>query len=76
MSKSEDITFEQAISRLEEIVQALDGGELSLDESLKLFEEGIGLTRSCSKQLNDAQGKLEKLIKKSDGSIKAEPLEM
>ena len=64
-----DLTFEQAVSRLEEVIQKLDDGNLSLDESLGLFEEGIKLSRQCSKQLTAAQGRLETVIKKSDGSI-------
>ena len=67
------VTFEKAVARLEEIVRLLDAGELPLDESLKLFEEGIGLAQMCSKQLGDAQGKLEALVKQSDGSFGAEP---
>ena len=71
-----DLTFEQAVSRLEEVVQKLDDGNLSLDESLGLFEEGIKLSRQCSKQLTAAQGKLESLVKKPDGSTDVQPIEL
>jgi len=76
MEEQREITFEQAISRLEEIVQALDGGELPLNESLRLFEEGVKLARECSKQLAEAQSKLETLVKKPDGSLDTEPLDV
>jgi exodeoxyribonuclease VII small subunit len=76
MESEADVTFEQAMARLEEIVERLDAGDLTLDESLRLFEEGIGLARLCSKQLTDAQGKLEMLVKTADGSVEAQPHEV
>ena len=54
-----DKTFEESVARLEEIVKALDTGDLALDEALGLFEEGVKLAGDCSKQLSDAQGKLD-----------------
>jgi exodeoxyribonuclease VII small subunit len=68
--------FENALKRLEEIVQKLEGGELSLDESLKLFEEGIELSRLCTKRLSEAETKVEKLIKLGEKEFKTEPLEV
>ncbi len=59
--------FEHALKRLEEIVQKLEEGELSLDESLKLFEEGIEISRFCTKKLSEAEKKVEKLIKIGQG---------
>ena len=76
MGNPDRMRFEQAIARLEEIVQALDGEELSLDESLALFEEGVKLAKECSKQLTKAQGRLETLVKKPDGSSDSEPLDV
>lgn len=76
MGKPDRMTFERAIARLEEIVGALDGGELSLDESVALFEEGVKLAKQCSKQLTKAQGRLETLVKKPDGSSDSEPLDV
>lgn len=73
MAEQSEVTFEQAIGRLEEIVDLLDGGDLTLEESLKLFEEGIALARKCNSQLDEAQGRLEKLTKKSDGTLDTEP---
>lgn len=54
-------TFEKAITRLEQIVSALEGGRCTLDESLKLFEEGTKLTAYCSKLLKEAEQKILKL---------------
>jgi exodeoxyribonuclease VII small subunit len=74
MKKEPEVTFEQAMSRLEEIVETLDSGERPLNESLQLFEEGVKLTRECSRQLTEAQGKLEMLVKNSDASVSTEAL--
>ena len=67
--------FEAALTRLEEIVQELEKGDILLDQSLKLFEEGIKLSRICNKRLEEAERKVEILIKDKDGSVKAEPFE-
>ncbi|OGQ04522.1 MAG: exodeoxyribonuclease VII small subunit [Deltaproteobacteria bacterium RIFCSPLOWO2_01_44_7] len=56
--------FETAVEKLESIVRKLENGDLTLEESLKAFEEGIGLARSCEKILKEAKGKVEQLIKK------------
>lgn len=76
MSKKEEITFEQSLARMEEIVEALDGGELPLSESLLLFEEGIKLARRCSKELSEARGRLEMLVKNPDGTVSKEDLQV
>jgi exodeoxyribonuclease VII small subunit len=60
-------TFEEALKKLEEIVTQLEQGDLSLDESLKLFEEGIRLSRRCTKKLDEAEKKVEILLKDSGG---------
>ena len=65
-------SFETALSRLEQITQELEDGELSLDKSLKKFDEGIQLARFCSEQLNEARAKVELLLEK-DGKIEAVP---
>ena len=59
-------TFEDALDKLEEITKDLEGGELSLEESLKHFEDGIKLAEYCNQKLNDAQKKVEILLKKDD----------
>lgn len=66
-------TFESALSRLEEIVAQLEAGEISLDESIKVFEEGGELVKYCLAQLEDAEKKVKKLQKTDDGEFKVEP---
>ena len=61
MAKNE-LTFEQAMERLEEIVTALETGEFPLEESLKLFEEGVKLVKICNKKLTTVEGTIKKLI--------------
>ncbi len=58
-----DIKFEKAMHRLEEIVQSLEKGEHSLDESLKIFEEGIRLSQVCMAKLDEAEKRVEILVK-------------
>ena len=65
-------TFESALSRLEQITEELEDGELSLDISLKKFDEGIKLARFCSEQLEEARAKVELLLEK-DGKLEAVP---
>jgi exodeoxyribonuclease VII small subunit len=67
--------FETAMARLEEIVQALEQGDLPLEQSLKLFEEGVKLSRICNKRLEEAERKVEVLFKDSDGKMKPRPFE-
>ena len=69
---TDDIKFEDALSKLEGIVEELERGELSLEESLAAFEEGIRLSRICSKQLDEAERKIEILIKGEDGQLRIE----
>ena len=71
--KTDDIPFEKALERLEKIVERLEGGNVPLDESLALFEEGVGLAAQCSKRLDDTKKKIEMLVKKPGGMI-AEPM--
>lgn len=61
-------SFESAMKRLEEIVRAMERGDVALDESLKLFQEGTDLVRACGKLLDDAQLQVEKVVKGSDGN--------
>jgi exodeoxyribonuclease VII small subunit len=69
-----EIKFEQALARLEEIVENLEKGELSLDESLKKFEEGIKFSRFCTAKLDEAQKKVEILLADENGAKKPQPL--
>ena len=68
MSKKE--TFEDTLKELELIVEKLESGSLGLDEMLKLFEKGIGLTKSCQSELKEAENKIKTIIKSSDGFMK------
>jgi exodeoxyribonuclease VII small subunit len=61
------VKFEQAMARLEAIVGELEKGDLPLDESLKIFEEGIRLSKSCLKILEDAERKVEVLVQEKNG---------
>ena len=65
--------FEESLKRLENIVAQLEQGELALEDSLKLFEEGVGLSAACKQELDAAEGKVQTLIKQRDGSAKLEP---
>ncbi|MGI6685077.1 MAG: exodeoxyribonuclease VII small subunit [Bacillota bacterium] len=64
-----NVSFEEAMERLESNVKALESGELSLDEVLQKFEEGVSLIKTCYQKLNDAEQKIEILI----GSLEEAP---
>lgn len=66
-------SFEQALADLEKIVQRLESGELPLEESLRLYEDGVRLTRACSARLDAAEGRIEILERARDGSLRALP---
>jgi exodeoxyribonuclease VII small subunit len=65
--------FEEALQELENIVQRLEDGNLSLDESLALFEDGIKLSRLCALRLDEAEKKIELLLKDENGSVSRQP---
>jgi len=64
--------FEECLQRLESIVQQLERGDLPLEQALKLFEEGVGLSDSCRRELEEAEGKVEILLKQN-GRLQPEP---
>ena len=66
--------FEEAMERLEQIVETLESGDLALDQSLKIFEEGMGLVNFCTKKLEEAEQKVTILIKESEGKWAQQPL--
>ena len=66
-------SFEESLKKLESIVDQIEKGDLPLEESLKLFEEGVSLSAACKQELDAAEGKVEMLIRQRDGSLKAEP---
>jgi len=68
-----DIKFEDALQRLERIVDQLEAGSLALEESLKVFEEGVGLARHCARYLDEAEKRIELLTRDESGTLKMEP---
>jgi exodeoxyribonuclease VII small subunit len=70
-----DIKFEDALGRLEQIVDQLEAGELPLEASLKAFEEGVALARRCAKYLEEAEKRIELLTKDEAGLLKTQPFE-
>jgi len=73
MDTNNTMTFEAALARLEEIVRMLEAGSAPLDESLKIFEEGVSLVRFCGTKLDNAEQKLKILVKKQDGGYEQQP---
>ncbi len=71
---TEPLDLEKSLAELEKIVARMESGERSLDESLKLFERGVALTRQCQTALKTAEQKVEILLRKSDG-YEVEPFE-
>lgn len=66
-------TFEESLKQLEAIVAQLERGDLPLDDSVRTFEEGVRLSGECKRELEQAEGKVEILLKQRDGSMKTEP---
>ena len=66
-------SFEDSLKKLETIVDQLEEGDLTLEDSLKLFEQGVGLSTACKAELDAAEGKVQMLVKQRDGSLKSEP---
>ncbi len=66
-------TFENAMKRLEEIVNELEGGDLTLDQALKKFEEGVKLSKFCMNKLDETEKKVSILLKNEEGNIREEP---
>jgi len=70
------LSFEKALFRLEEIAEKLESGDLPLEESLKIFKEGIEISRWCSQILNQTESELKKLVKLEGKKFKLEPLNL
>lgn len=66
--------FEQRLADLEAVVERLEEGDLPLDEAVRLFEEGMKLSESCKKELSDAEGRVQVLIERAGGKMKAQEL--
>lgn len=67
--------FEEAMAALEKIVESMQDGKMPLDESIKKFEEGVGLIHICQSRLENAEGKIKMLVKDSDGKVDELPFE-
>lgn len=73
-SGGDALTFEQALEKLQQTVKALEGGELSLENSLRQFEDGVRLSRICQQHLSVAEQRVELLMRASaDGTIETQP---
>ena len=70
-----EIDFEAALKQLEQIVEQLEAGDLPLERSLELFEQGVRLSRDCQKRLDEAERRVEILLKDEDGSYTPSPFE-
>ncbi len=68
-------SFEDALERLEGIVQRMESGDLTLEDSLGLFEEGVRLTRVCSQRLDEAEKKIEMLTRDEQGEVRTETVD-
>ena len=66
-------SFEESLKQLETIIAKLEKGDLPLEESVRLFEEGIRLSNACKTDIEAAEGKVQILLKQKDGTMKAEP---
>ena len=66
MTKKDTVNFESSLKKLEEIVSKLEDGDINLEDSVKSFEEGIGLVKECQKQLSEAELKVKKLLESGD----------
>jgi len=69
-------SFEEQLTALESVVERLERGELSLDESVRLFEEGVRLSNACKKELEAAEGRIQVLVGQGSGGVKVADLEV
>ena len=72
--KTDKMSFEQAMTELEEIVGMLEKGDLSLDESIDYFQKGVELSQFCNKRLNEAERKIVMLVEKQNGELTEEEM--
>jgi len=69
-------SFEEQLTALESVVERLERGELSLDESVRLFEEGVKLSNACKKELEAAEGRIQVLVGQGSGGVRVAELEV
>jgi exodeoxyribonuclease VII small subunit len=67
-------SFEEQLAALEVVVERLERGELTLDESVRLFEDGVRLSNACKKQLEDAEGRIQVLVEDGSGAVRVADL--
>lgn len=70
------MSFEDALSELEQIVRKLEGGQVKLDEAIVSYERGAQLKRHCEKKLNEAQQRVDRIVIGPDGAVTAEPAKL
>ena len=75
MAAKEKKKFEEAVQELENVVEQLESGELSLEESLTAFENGVRLVKFCNQRLTEVERKIELLVKNKDGKLQLKPFE-
>ncbi len=75
MAETKEVKFEESLKALEKIVEELEKGSLSLDVSLKKYEEGVKLAQQLSKRLEQAQKRVEVLMRGADGKLESKPFE-
>jgi exodeoxyribonuclease VII small subunit len=73
--KEQEKKFEEAIEELEKVVERLESGELSLEDSLAAFEEGVGLVKFCNRKLTEVEKKIELLVRDKDGKLQLKAMD-
>jgi exodeoxyribonuclease VII small subunit len=73
--EQKDRKFEDALAELESVVEKLESGELSLDESLKIFEQGVRLVKFCNEKLGEVEKKIDLLVKDKEGKLQLKPFD-
>ena len=72
----QNLSFEEALKSLEEIVQRLESGEVNLEESIEIYSRGTQLKRHCEAKLRAAQERVEKIVADADGAVRIEPVDV
>ena len=73
--EKKEVAFETALKKLESLVESLEAGDMSLEEALKAYEEGVKMADICSKRLSEAERRVEVLVKTNAGKFKTTPFE-
>lgn len=75
-NENNELSFEAGLERLEQIVKELEQGDLPLERTLELFEQGVQISANCRRKLEEAENRVEILLKKGDGKLAAEPFRL